>query len=846
MDNPQAWLEARREDAQNDLLALCRIESVKGPAESEAPFGSEVRRALDFVLELAERLGLDVLCDEGYAGHAQVGEKGSPFVILTHLDVVPATPDAWTSPPFEPEIRDGRIYARGVLDNKCAAIAALYATAALKACGAPIVRPIRVVFGCDEESGCADIAHYRASVGLPDEGFAPDASFPVIHAEKGIAWFTLHTGGGADTLLASFHAGQRPNMVPDAASAAFVAPPDADFRQRAEDAGLVWQGDTLLAHGVPAHGSTPHEGKNAAQRLAVFLLENGVGQPVAAEAVCKDGPGDAANPNDAPSNPPEETPEYLDDDDLPMDFDIDGLPDDENIPSPLSAAGALLRWVARADCQGKTLGLDGSDTPSGALTLNVGTVEIAGDCAQSTWDMRYPVTWKWPELWQRIQETLAPGTVELVQHQPALHVPKDDPLVRTLTEVYTQSTGLREAPISTGGGTYARALTRGVAFGPVAASESHSVHQADENLSVQDFEHLTDIMLAAVLKISSQKKLTPKKPQSFDQRLAARRPPRDVRSQAADKRPYDAHSQDADNPPRTAPPQAAYAEGGSQKNEPSTPPVPPRGFAYGKRSRWVYFLCCFVAMLAGGLGLIHLARAPLAPPTAGTVITARPVVWSGQEALPDREFSFLGKPLVLRHATTTGQMVYTRAPGGALPFADGYERRQAFYDDEDNIYIFAANGTLTAYTPALFRFEPIEDREAAQERAWRTLVDIWGDEGGYSFTKADNANTRFEFTKILQEGVLTDDVCIVQLYADGKFAMEAPYHGRYDDRRLRHSVEPNNCLDRLTNFKPKEILECQMVPQEGYMTVCDGKVTYGMVYRGSDPDDLWWYAFVLE
>ena len=103
---------------------------------------------------------------------------------LAHVDVVPAG-DGWTHPPFGAEIDDGKIYARGAIDDKGPAMAALWAILAVKECGVPLTHRLRLILGADEESGFECVKHYFAHEEMPVTGFTPDAMFPLVYAEKG-------------------------------------------------------------------------------------------------------------------------------------------------------------------------------------------------------------------------------------------------------------------------------------------------------------------------------------------------------------------------------------------------------------------------------------------------------------------------------------------------------------------------------------------------------------------------------------------------------------------------------------------------------------------------------------
>ena len=74
---------------------------------------------------------------------------------------------------------------------------------------------------------------------------------------------------------------------------------------------------------------------------------------------------------------------------------------------------------------------------------------------------------------------------EIVSHQAPLFHDKDSTLIRTLCGVYNEFTGRRDPPIAIGGGTYARALKNGAAFGPEVEGEEVTIHQANEYVTVE-------------------------------------------------------------------------------------------------------------------------------------------------------------------------------------------------------------------------------------------------------------------------------------------------------------------------------------------------------------------------
>ena len=90
-------------------------------------------------------------------------------------------------------------------------------------------------------------------------------------------------------------------------------------------------------------------------------------------------------------------------------------------------------------------------------------------------------------------------------HQEPLYVPKDDPLVQNLMNVYREITGDNEStPIAIGGGTYARAVPKGVAFGALFPGDKELAHQKDEYIKIDDLYKNTLIIASAIKALASK------------------------------------------------------------------------------------------------------------------------------------------------------------------------------------------------------------------------------------------------------------------------------------------------------------------------------------------------------
>jgi succinyl-diaminopimelate desuccinylase len=205
-----------KQDIITAIQACIQIKSVKDVehAAPGAPFGPGIQEGLEWILALGEKFGFTVKNVEGYAGHIEMG-SGDLLGILGHIDVVPEG-EGWSVPPFSATIKDGKIFGRGALDDKGPSLAALFAMKAIIDAQIPLNKRVRLIIGTDEESGWADMDYYFSKEEVPQIGFAPDAEFPVIHAEKGILHLELSKSySTAFPHLVRIHGGERANVVPD-------------------------------------------------------------------------------------------------------------------------------------------------------------------------------------------------------------------------------------------------------------------------------------------------------------------------------------------------------------------------------------------------------------------------------------------------------------------------------------------------------------------------------------------------------------------------------------------------------------------------------------------------------
>lgn len=461
-------IDSMKGDIISTTQELIRFKSVETTPEPGAPFGKPMRACLDRVLEICEDMGFVTKNIDGYAGHAECGEGEDIVGILVHMDVVPEG-SGWSVDPYGGQVIDGKLFGRGSIDDKGPAAAVMYALKAVKDSGEKFNKRVRIIFGCDEESGRWDcMKHYFQSEEMPSCGFSPDADFPIINSEMGITIFNLSkefTQTGSKTFtgikINYIKGGNRPNMVPDFCECELEVQKDfleslkekVEFMKENQSADIrleaVGSKYTLKSYGISAHGSTPDKGLNAVSQMITLLGK------------------------------------------LP-------LHDDES--------ANFVRFMNNSvgmETDGKSFGLYMRDDVSGKLVFNLGVFELNGKNATATINVRYPVTKTRDEVYDIIEKKALEAGIEYneVTGKAPLYVPADNPLVQKLSAVYKRATGEEATLISIGGGTYSRAIKNAVAFGPLFPGQLELAHQKDEYIGVEELLKCTKIYADAICEL---------------------------------------------------------------------------------------------------------------------------------------------------------------------------------------------------------------------------------------------------------------------------------------------------------------------------------------------------------
>ncbi|MDQ0270585.1 dipeptidase PepV [Cytobacillus purgationiresistens] len=458
------WRHALKEQENhllNDLVKLLSIKSVKDPAtfSKEAPVGLKIKAALDYMLQLAQAHGFRTHNIDGLVGYAEIGpETAKEYIaILCHLDVVPATGE-WSSDPFSPIIKEGKLFARGAIDDKGPTMAAYYAIKLIKESGFSLQHRIRIIFGTDEESGMSCMKKYIKVEPKPLAGFAPDAVFPIIHAEKGQINAIIKYKGSKKGQIRSFYSGEKGNMVPDYAEAVISSSKaqalilsdfNTFFQNEHQTATIKIENDKIhfTLKGVSAHGMEPEKGINAGTKLAFFLA--------------------------------------------------DLLPEEPFIQF-ISA-----RLHERHNGEG--LNIFFTDKVTGPLTVNPGTFRYSEGEGAISLNIRCPVETPYLRTIEKLTEVIKEYgfDIEEVREKKPHFVDEHQPVIKILQHAYELETGENAKLLTTGGATYAQFIENGVAYGAVFPGKENTAHQINEYIILEDLYKAASIYATAIYRLAN-------------------------------------------------------------------------------------------------------------------------------------------------------------------------------------------------------------------------------------------------------------------------------------------------------------------------------------------------------
>ncbi len=442
-----------KDEIVKTLQELLRIPSVLDDAYQTTtskvngePFGPNIKKALDYMLELGKKDGFEVVNDEGYAGLITYknGTQKESVGILCHLDVVPAG-NNWTYPPFEAKIVDNKIYARGSSDDKGPTIASYFALKFIKDANIKLKKEIQIILGTDEETNWRGIHHYLEHYPMPTVGFAPDCDFPLVYGEKGRMSFDLTCAFDENDIVESIKGGERYNVVLDHVEAKLKVNLEKEFQAYVNEHHLKGEvkENTYIIEGLAAHAMEPFKGINAGCHMCNFLKNYSKNQMIHFVA------------------------DYL--------FE---------------------------DAYFKKMHLDYDDFEMGPITVNLGIMNISKEKTRVTLDSRFPVRYDLNNFYETFHQILKKNQISIsaqTKKEPHYIDPNDDLVVKLYNAYVKNTNDTTHKPFTVGGGTYAGVLKKGVAYGMLFPGEVELAHQKDEYVDIDSLLKGILIYIDAIL-----------------------------------------------------------------------------------------------------------------------------------------------------------------------------------------------------------------------------------------------------------------------------------------------------------------------------------------------------------
>lgn len=437
------FVEKNYENMLQDLKDLVKHNSVY--AEDEKPFGKENRAVLEEAIRIMKDKGFETGNVDYYACYGEIGQGEQTIGIVAHLDIVPAG-EGWDSDPFEVVQKGDRLYGRGVSDDKGAAVASMYAMKYLLDNGYPFKKKVRLILGCNEETGSKCMQHYVEKCGHVDLGFTPDGSFPGIYAEKGMISGLLK---GRNTKIIDIKGGEARNIVCKKVECTVPNGSfDEDrFKKFLMDNRITFEiekdeNTKLTVHGVAAHGASPDLGVNAINYLFEALYE--------------------ADFND-------------------------------------SYVNFFHKYIGLC-LHGEKMDFESIKDEATDTSTNIGIVYKEGNEINATVDMRFAIEASVAKA-KALLDVVKDDENEFVflgGIEP-LFFKQDSPMIQAMIKAYQDVTGDTESKMKAiGGGTYAKSIHNIIAFGCGFEKDKDNIHNANESMAIDNFKKQVLIYIEAI------------------------------------------------------------------------------------------------------------------------------------------------------------------------------------------------------------------------------------------------------------------------------------------------------------------------------------------------------------
>jgi len=226
MAEPADWVDEHRERCLEELKEYLRIPSIS----TDRAHAPEVKRCAEWLVEHLKSIGVataELHETEGhpivYAEHLEAGPDAPTFLIYGHYDVQPPEPlDEWDSPPFEPEVRDGKIFARGATDDKGQLFAHLKGIEAHLSTRGELPVNVKWLIEGEEEVGSPNLDPWikenaerleAEAVIISDSSMYAPGLPSIMYSLRGLTYFEIEVQGPSHDLHSGLYGGAVPNPI---------------------------------------------------------------------------------------------------------------------------------------------------------------------------------------------------------------------------------------------------------------------------------------------------------------------------------------------------------------------------------------------------------------------------------------------------------------------------------------------------------------------------------------------------------------------------------------------------------------------------------------------------------
>lgn len=454
------YIQSNKDEIINVVKELVKIPSVRGEAETAAPFGKACAEILEYTKHLYDKNGFETELDNegGYLlSYYGSGEKG--LGLFAHADVVTAGDDWIYTEPFTPIEKDGFLIGRGVLDDKSAIVISLYCAKMLKELYIPFNSKLVCYTGANEESGMHDIHNYLKKHQAPDFSLVCDTAFPLYIGNKGLLQI-IATSKIPLTDIKDFCGGKTFNVNLGKATVKIEYTKelyDNLKEKETERIKISVENDEIIINteGISRHGALP-EGSLNAGFIATKLLSK-------CESLS------------------------------------------ENDRKQMKFTSELLSHY-----YGEALNIENTDPNFGKLTCTNGIIKMNNGKLSLYFDIRFGECVNIEKLKYKIATVFGDNAwiVDFCRTEKAHLIKESNPYIQTCLNVFKNFTSKEDAKLYVNaGGTYARYLPCAAEIGTAHGSslrlpEGHgNVHQPDECISIDgmlEAIELTILMLIAL------------------------------------------------------------------------------------------------------------------------------------------------------------------------------------------------------------------------------------------------------------------------------------------------------------------------------------------------------------